>query len=114
MTRASLDAFIARIAFRDWLFVTGQSGGGYYLQVHFTAPCTITGEPALQKGGKFYISKHAATNEVLRTARAAIHSALLHEADEDFLFDSFALYHPHIALSTLRKAAVEAHTYRKD
>lgn len=107
----SLTALLARVRYRDWQWIVNFCGDGFYLQLSFTAPDTETGIPGVQKGGKFYVSRYAAENEVIRTAHAAVISAVTHEANEEFRVDGVAIYHPHISLSAMRDAAAH-HEYR--
>lgn len=101
------------VHFRDWKLKTGELGDGYFIQWVFQAPCTITGKLGEQTGGKFYVSKYAAHNEVIRTAHKAVLSAIIHEVDEDFKVSGVAIYHPHIGVNAILEAGETIHEYRK-
>lgn len=96
----------SRIKFRDFTFRSDLMGNdGYFVQVVFTAPCTVTGDVSEQHGRKYYLSeqhgrkyylsRHALEDEVIKTCWVAVELALRHEAMEDFLVDGVAIFHPH-------------------
>lgn len=111
-TLAELTTILSRVKYLDWQWIAGTSGDGFYLQVSFTAPDTETGVVGQQHGGKFYVSSHAALNEIVRTAHAAVRSAVTHEADEQFMVDGRAIYHPHLALDAMLEMA-DRREYRR-
>lgn len=86
----------SRIKFRDFTFRSDLMGNdGYFVQVVFTAPCTVTGDVSEQHGRKYYLSRHSLEDEVIKTCWVAVELALRHEAMEDFLVDGVAIFHPH-------------------
>ena len=113
MTLTQLKKLLNKIIFRHHTWRTGRMGDGFYLQLRFHAPDTETGIEGWHHGGKFYVSRHVAFNELLRTAHKAVISAVLHEADEDFKVNGLAVYHPHISVPALIEAARNGHEYRK-
>lgn len=98
MTFDELQTIVSQISFRDWEFRVMKKGDGYLLQVRFWAPDSTTGNPTsvLQSCRKWYVSQHASKAEVVRTAWKAVEAAVLHEAQELFLYRGLALYNPHL------------------
>ena len=120
MTAAQLAATVEDLAFRDWGFFVETKGDGFLLQVRFLAldratnDATINGSseravqspvPVEQHGRKWYISSHAVKTEVVRTAWKAVQAAILHEAEEDFLYRGVAIHNPHTEPVALARAA---------
>lgn len=101
MTFELLRNTVGRVRFRDWEFRMGALGDGWFVQVAFDAPCTVTGAVEQQRGRKYYISPFAIPDEVIKTCWVAIESALKHEAMEDFIVDGVAPFHPHTDIETL-------------
>lgn len=86
-----------KIKFRDWTFRFEERDGGYLFQVVFMAPDNCEGgEPTQQYCRKWYISKHACENEVVRTAWKAVEAAVIHEAAEQFTFLGQRVMEPHV------------------
>lgn len=100
------------ITYLDWRWIVGEMGDGYYLQVQFSALDRDERHECEQRGGKFYVSKHVAMNELVRTAHAAIRSAVLHEMDEHFKVEGHAIFDPHVGIPGLVRASID-HEYRK-
>jgi len=103
-TLAGVQAIIANITFRDYEWVVLEKGDGFLLQATFYAPDSETGAPALQKCRKWYVSSHATTNEVIRTAWKAILAAIEHEAAEDFLYKGVTVFNPHVDFDAVVEA----------
>lgn len=101
MTKQELLGIIANIQFMDWEFVITEKGDGWNLQVQFYAHDADDWDNSLsamvlQKGRKWYISSHATTQEVVRTAFKACLTATEHEACEQFKYKGVAIHNPHI------------------
>ena len=102
------------VKYKDWWWRTGRLGDGFYIQLQFRAPDSVKRcRPVVQRGGKFYVSKHTANNELIRTCYAAVKSAVFHEMDEEFKVHGFCIYHPHISTQALEAAARLKKEYRK-
>lgn len=111
MTFDEMKALVADIKFRDWEFRVMEKGDGFLLQVRFMA-LDSTGDdptPHLQSCRKWYVSSHASKGEIIRTAWKAVEAAVLHEAQEDFLYRSKSIYNPHLDPD----AVVEVKSMRK-
>lgn len=90
-----LEFTLARVNYKDWKFITGDMGEGFFIQSSFVDKDHDTGKPSEIKGRKWYISKHAIVDEVIKTAWLAVEIAQRHEAMESFLVDGKAPFHPH-------------------
>jgi hypothetical protein len=71
--------------------------GRPYLQIQFDDIDNETGEEGYRAHcRKWMLSYHMTDSELVRTAYLAFQQAIMHEADEKFLFDGRAIYNPHI------------------
>jgi hypothetical protein len=89
--------------YKDWVFLTGSMGSGWYIQVHFMAPDNDSpgSDPIGQKGRKFYISPHMTEGEVVQTCFLAIKTAEEHEMREHFQYRKQRVFGPHFNLGWL-------------
>lgn len=95
-----LAAFVARVDYPGFTFCVGQKGDGYLLNVEFR-----DAKRELQRGRKWYISRHATESEIIHTCLLAVLTAEEHEAREHFLFDGKPIFHPHHTLPALESIA---------
>jgi hypothetical protein len=114
MNRSEVEQIVDLIEFRDWQFRLGNLGDGFYLQVAFPGSDTDTGRPVFCKGRKWFISRFATQEEVVKTCWLAVEVAQRHEAMEDFKFDQVAIFHPHTGLDALCLASTYPHVTRPD
>lgn len=91
-----LQKVVDEISYKDWQFRLLEKGDGFLLQVEFMARCIKSGELALQRGRKWYISSHACRSEIVRTAYKAIEAAEMHELHENFKYKGKLIFDPHI------------------
>lgn len=96
-----LERTVQEIQFRDWTFRVEPLADGFYVQPTFMAPSTEDGTIDRQNGRKWYISKFATIDEIIKTVWLGIEIALRHEAMEDFKVDGLAIFHPHTSVSAL-------------
>ena len=73
-----------------------KGGDRIYLQVHYSAPCTKTGEIDTWKGGKWYLSPHMIEDEIVKRSYAVFEAAVKHEVMEGFTFDNKPIFNPHV------------------
>ena len=108
MTKSELEDILKDVTYRDWQFVVQEKGDGFLMQIRFMAPdATKPGSPpVLQTCRKWYVSSFACKAEVVRTAYKAVEAAVLHEAQEEFLYRGSAIYNPHLDPDTLTGAQV--------
>jgi hypothetical protein len=78
--------------------VGGDTRGVYWLQVRFTAPCSLSGAPKGWHGRKWRVSRHSTESEIVQTALMAYLAALEHEGRESFRFSGLAVYGPHLSV----------------
>lgn len=100
-TFTNINTLLFATRYKDWEFIIGKMGGGFYLQYAFTALDVHTEEPIVQKTRKWYVSKHMTDSEVIQTAFLAIKTAEEHEMREQFTFDGQRLFGPHMDLKVL-------------
>lgn len=86
--------------------------GRLFLQVAYTAPCTKTNKPTDYKGRKWYLSSHMTDDEIVKTAYAAVKTAVEHEVMEGFRIGGSPLFNPHTPYTTLMQVA-GVEQYRK-
>ncbi len=98
---AELRAILAEVQFLDRKIVLMEKGDGFLLQVQYLEADVETGEPALQKARKWYVSPYSTTTEVVRTAYKAICTSMQHVVDEHFLYRGKRIYSPHYDVESL-------------
>lgn len=95
MTIEEVRELVSRIKYKDWRFRVMESGDGFLIQAEFDDIDHDTGEPAVIRGRKWYVSSFAIADEVVKTCWVAVDMALRHEAMECFMVDGVAPFHPH-------------------
>lgn len=119
LTIAQLRNIVNHIRFNDWDFMVGTMGDGFYVQIQFLArdndaPHTPV-DPApmlIQRGRKWYVSKHMTESEVVQTLLKAVLAAVEHEAREQFTYKGKQLFGPHLDVEALMEIA-ERTVYRE-
>lgn len=95
MTKPEITALVSHIEYKDWRFRVIANSEGFCIQAEFTDVDHDTGKPAIIRGRKWYVSKFAIADEVIKTCWLAVELALKHEAMECFLVNGKAPFHPH-------------------
>ena len=100
-----LDAIIAdtecTIGGIRWTALWGSMGSGFYVQLAYSEPDVLTGQPAEQKGRKWYLSKHATKSEVVQTILKAAITSSEHMVREHFKYRGVAVFNPHFDVEDL-------------
>src|SRR6266436_7796266 len=96
---------VSCLRYKDWWFFIRTRKGEMYLQVEFVARDSGSGPAAMQKGRKWFVSKHATESELVFTALKAVLTAEEHEAREEFRYLGRAIVNPHISVKTLWRVA---------
>lgn len=94
-------AIVRDIRFLDRILTIMQKGDGFLLQVSYYEDDVETGENALQKARKWYVSPYSTTTEIVRTAYKAIKTSMEHVVDEHFLYKGKRIYSPHYDVEAL-------------
>jgi hypothetical protein len=105
-TIEQLTTILGRVEYKDWMFHLTRRGDwddyDVVLQVEFYAPDNEKGgEPVLQKGRKWFLSRYSCPTEVIQTAWAAVHRAELHEIQEQFLYRGQSIWNNHVDVDAL-------------
>lgn len=100
------------VSYKDWNFIVDRDVGSSrcYLQIQFKGHCSVTGEPAPQRGRKWFLSPHMTKSEVVSTAFKAVMTAEEHETREHFKYKDQAIYGPHFDVDFLVLGARYGHT----
>lgn len=109
---ADLAKFISRVRYKDWVFLVEIRGepdrGTVVVQPIFYAPDSRGGtDPVLQKGRKWFLSRHSCDTEIVQTLWAAVQRAELHEMQEQFLLDGAPIFNNHISVHSLKRISGE-------
>jgi len=108
-TLSDLQAFVADIqcsvAGLQWEIHCDWMGDNYYIQLRYIEPCIITGEPGLQSGRKWYVSRWSAENEVVQTVLKAALTSAEHMVREHFYYKGVRIFNPHLSLAALTELA---------
>src|SRR6266481_3192165 len=96
---------VSCLRYKDWWFFIRTRKGEMYLQVEFVARDSGSGPAAMQKGRKWFVSKHATESELVFTALKAVLTAEEHEAREGVRYLGRAIVNPHISVKTLWRGA---------
>lgn len=108
MNPSEIRDILLNVSFLDWEFVVEQKGEQMYLQTRFVENDIVTGEPALQAGRKWILSKHMTKSEVVTTAFKAVLTATEHEVREQFRYRGRMIFGPHFNVDVLHTAAARA------
>lgn len=95
------------LRYKDWWFSLRTRNGEMYLQVEFSARDSVSGDVAIQKGRKWFISEHCTESELVLTALKAVLTAEEHETRENFRYLGRAIANPHIDVRSLWRIAGE-------
>jgi hypothetical protein len=95
MNLSQLQHTLSRVSYKDFSFIVGKLGEGFFIQVSFEDLNSDTKELSIIKGRKYYISPFMIEDEVFKTCFVAIEAALKHEMMENFKVDNIAPFHPH-------------------
>jgi len=107
---SELQEILSRVEYKDWIFHLELRGYDrdrpdeydVVLQVGFMAPDNEGGgEPTLQKGRKWFLSRYSCPTEVIQTAWAAVHRAELHEIQEQFHYRGTSIWNNHVDVDAL-------------
>jgi hypothetical protein len=107
---AELQDILNRVVYKDWLFHLELRGYDsarpddydVVLSVQFMASDNESGgEPVLQKGRKWFLSRYSCPTEIIQTAWAAVHRAELHEIQERFLYKGCSIWNNHVDVDAL-------------
>jgi hypothetical protein len=101
MNCLEFQTIVGDLQFQDWTFEIGDMGEGFYLQVQFKTADNQTGELTIQRGRKWYISRHMTRGEVIQTAFLAVKTAQEHELREQFIYRGRAVFGPHFSVNAL-------------
>lgn len=99
-TMARLDSIVARLSYKDWVFVLAEKHNVPYLRVEFCATSVRTGDVERQVGRPWMLSADMTDSEVVRTAMLAVLTAEEHEARELFGYRGHAIFSPHGEIDT--------------
>lgn len=73
----------------------GDDLGAFFLQIHFIAQDTKTGDLCEQRCRKWRVSKYSTRTEVVETIFKACWITAYHEMKEQFLYKGQPIYSPH-------------------
>lgn len=82
----SPEEIVARVHYEDHRFVVGAMGDGSYIQIEYEEPDVVTLQPAVQRGRKFYVSRHATRSEIVQTCLTAALASAEHRVREHFKY----------------------------
>lgn len=96
MTLKSLKRIIDNISYKNWRFNLEQRRDCFVLQIRFYAPDSQTAVNEWQHCRKWFVSSHACSAEIVRTAWKAVLAAEEHEAAETFKYKGVTIHSPHL------------------
>ncbi|MBS1990177.1 MAG: nucleoside 2-deoxyribosyltransferase domain-containing protein [Cyanobacteria bacterium SZAS LIN-3] len=92
---------LAQIKYSSHTFEVDEAPGGFHIWIVGMEQDAYSGEPALQKGRKWFVSQTCEISDVVRTAFKAISTWAEHEARENFKYKKVRVFSPHIDLDAL-------------
>jgi uncharacterized protein (DUF433 family) len=98
-TRAEIQEIVDKISFMDRTFRLLPKGDGYLLQLSYYEADVETGEMALQRARKWYISPWMTETEIVETAFAACRRSMDHILKEHFTYKGRRVYSPHFGIN---------------
>jgi hypothetical protein len=102
MTLDEAGKVVARVAYRNWLFLIYPYGAFGYVQATI-GDNTWPMKSDAPRSRKWLLSEHMTESEVVQTCLLLVLTALEHEAREEFQYEGKALFHPHHGLAGLRQ-----------
>lgn len=102
-----LEEILSRIHFPGKAFRAGEQGDGWFLQIEYLEDDVVTGESAMQRGRKWYVSRHATESEVVQSALVACLASAEHQVREHFTYQPTeddkprAIFGPHFSSAVL-------------
>jgi len=108
-TFAEIQAIIGAVKFMDRELRLLEKGDGYLLQLSYQEPDVETGELALQRTRKWYISPWMTETEIVETAFKACRTSMDHVLKEHFLYKGRRVYSPHFTIEARIEACDEGH-----
>jgi len=88
-------SIVAQIQFMDRSFRLLPKGSGFLLQIQYHEADIETGELALQRARKWYISPWSTETEIVETAFKACRVSMDHVLKEHFTYKGCRVYSPH-------------------
>jgi hypothetical protein len=85
LTSESLHEIVSRVHFEK-PFRIGDMDDGFFVQIEYWETDVVTHEPALQRGRKWYVSRHATMSEVVQTMLTAALASAEHQVREHFFY----------------------------
>lgn len=102
LTREDVHKVLRDISYGDYLFMVGGTDS-LWIKAMFLARCSVTGAMQQQDTRKWYLSRHACTNEIVQTALKCVLTSVEHEARERFKFRGRAIFGPHFDVHALHR-----------
>lgn len=97
---------VARVRF-DKQFRVDYMGEGFMVQIEYDEPDVHTGDAAVQRGRKWYVSPYATDSEIVQTMLTAALASAEHQVREHFFYVppgekvARAIYGPHFSADSL-------------
>lgn len=95
------------VTYEEKQFRVGVMGDGFFVQIEYMEPDVRTGEDALQRGRKWYVSPYATDSEIVQTMLTAALASAEHQCREHFRYSaspggkSQAIFGPHFSVYAL-------------
>jgi hypothetical protein len=106
-TRSEIQSIISAVQFMDREFRLLEKGDGYLLQLSYREPDVETGEMALHRARKWYVSPWMTETEIVETAFKACRVSSDHVLKEHFLYKGRQVYSPHFDVAVRIQACDE-------
>lgn len=113
-TRAEVQAIVNRVEFMDRRFRLLEKGDGFLLQLEYDERDVETGELAVQRARKWYVSRYATETEIVETAYAACLRSMKHVVREHFLYRGRRVMGPHIDVNARIEVCDEGRLDRRE
>lgn len=96
-----IEQWLSDVQYKDHQFKVNQDGDRQYLQLEWHGLDSVTHEPMVVKGRKWFLSPFMTKGEVVQTALVAVLAAEEHEAREEFRYKGKAIFGPHFDIERL-------------
>ena len=101
LTLTDVKAVIADIRFKHYLFSVSSAEDDFYLQLHCDEIDIHSGNPSIQQGRQWHISRSASPSQIVQTAFKAVITWVEHDAREHFLYKGEQVFGPHFDIDRL-------------
>jgi hypothetical protein len=101
LTIGKVNEVLSEVNFGNHLFNVEETAGGFHIWISGMETDSYTGEPSLQEGRKWFVSRDCTPSDVVRTAFKSVVTWAEHEARESFKYKDVRVFNPHLDIEAM-------------